>query len=129
MACIIVADDEEIVRKLIRQLLEKKGHSIFEAENGQEALELCLEAKPDLLVTDLLMPEKSGLAAIIEIRAQLPDLPILAISGGGRSGKLNFLNTAKTFSNVATLSKPFDVRSLSMAVDGLLSGPGQPRAG
>lgn len=121
MACIIVADDEEMVRKVIRQLLEKNGHSIFEAENGQEALELCIEAHPDLLITDLLMPEKSGLAAIIEIREKMPGLPILAISGGGRSGKLNFLNTAKTFPKVETLTKPFDVRTFTKAVDDLLA--------
>lgn len=120
MACVIVADDEEMVRKVIRQVLEKKGHSVFEAENGQEALELCFEALPDLLVTDLLMPEKSGLAAIVEIRAKLPDLPILAISGGGRTGRLNFLNTAKTFPKVETLAKPFDIKALSAVIDGLL---------
>lgn len=107
MARILIIEDEESVRSMLRDMLEPEGHAVVEARDGQEAAQYYQQPPVDLVVTDILMPNKGGLVTIREIRAVWRDTPILAISGGGRSGRLNFLSTARTFPNVTTLEKPF----------------------
>lgn len=122
MARVLVVEDEEQVRDMIRQTLERAGHEVFEAADGEEGLAVFDTASIDLVVTDILMPKKGGLATILELRQKNPDLKIIAMSGGGRSGKLNFLSTAKTFPGVRTFRKPFRKTEFLAAVDELLAG-------
>lgn len=121
MAKILVIEDEEQVRDMIRQTLERAGHEVFEAGDGEEGIGIFDHQKIDLVVTDILMPKKGGLVTILELRQKSPDLKIIAMSGGGRSGKLNFLSTAKTFPGVKTFRKPFRKTEFLTAVDELLS--------
>ncbi|RMG84102.1 MAG: response regulator [Candidatus Dadabacteria bacterium] len=116
MAKILVVDDEEHVRDVVRQMLEQAGHEVREAADGVEALDQVGAWQPDLVLTDILMPNKGGLVLIKELRERDPRLPIVATSGGGRTGKLNFLSTARTFKGVVTLKKPFSRRELLAAV-------------
>lgn len=122
MTTILVVEDDPQVRKFIRLALESKGFSVSETNNGVEALNYCDATLPDLVISDILMPGEGGLKVISTIRKRTDTLPILAISGGGKDGKLNFLATAGSFNNVETLAKPFDKPSLLNSVEKLLNG-------
>src|SRR2546426_223642 len=82
MARILVADDDPITLMFIRSLLEDRGHVVLTAEDGEDALSLVRNERPDLVVTDLVMPFRSGLEVIREIRQDvaLRDTPVLLIS-------------------------------------------------
>ena len=80
MARILIVDDELQIRLLLRQLLEKEGHEIEEASNGRMALNLFRERPFDLVILDLIMPEKEGVETIIELKGEFKDAKILAIS-------------------------------------------------
>lgn len=121
MAYILVIDDEASVRTVLQRMLESAGHEVRVAAGGEEGLANAGLRMPDLVVTDLLMPGTSGIRVITELRERSPTLPILAISGGGAGGKMNFLATAKTFPRVQALQKPIDRAALLRAVDGLLA--------
>lgn len=122
MANILIMDDEEPIRSIVRQMLERAGHTVREAADGAEGVALFRTSRPDLVITDILMPNKGGLLAIKEIRQLDPGAKILAISGGGKDGRLNFLSTARTFEGLETLRKPFTRAELLAAVNGLLGG-------
>lgn len=123
MARILVIDDEEPVRAMIRQMLERAGHVVEEAEDGEAGVHAFRARPPDLVVTDILMPHKGGLLAIKEIRALAPEARVIAISGGGKTGRLSFLSTARTFPGVRTLKKPFRRAELVGLVEEVLQGP------
>ena len=117
MARVMLVDDEQQIRNMMRKMLENREHTFFEAENGVQALERYREARPDLVITDILMPEKGGLALIAEIKKINPAQRIIAISGGGKDGKLCFLSTAKAINGVTTLKKPFTMEAFQRTVD------------
>lgn len=105
---ILVVDDEEIVRFTLRQMLEKAGHDVFEAANGLEALKSFEELEVDLVITDIIMPEKEGIETIVELLRRQPELKIIAVSGGGRTHNLDYLQIAKRFGAKSILAKPLD---------------------
>ncbi len=121
MATILVTDDEALVRLTIRKMLEKEGHLVLEACDGKQAEAIAAEVKIDLLITDIIMPEKEGIETIMAIRKTQSELPILAISGGGRSANLDYLVTAELLGANATLSKPFSKDTLIHTVNTLLT--------
>ena len=121
MAKILIVDDEAPLLRMVSQVLRKAGHEATVASSGQEALDLYDLTGHDLVIMDLIMPEMEGLEAIIELRKRNEDVPILAISGGGRGGMLGYLNIARTFGADETLSKPFSIDELRMTVESLLS--------
>lgn len=123
MARILVIDDEEPVRAMIRQMLERAGHGVEEAEDGEAGIRAYRAHPCDLVITDILMPKKGGLVAIKEMREAFPDARVIAISGGGRTGRLSFLSTARTFPGVRTLKKPFRRSDLLSLVDEVLGEP------
>ncbi len=84
MAKILVLDDEPSILLMIKKMLEKAGHEVEIALNGKEGMKLFEKNRPDLLITDIIMPEKEGLETIFELRKSCPELKIIAISGGGR---------------------------------------------
>lgn len=120
MAKILVVDDEAQVRSLMQKVLSASGHTVMEATNGVEALATYKASGADLVITDILMPEKGGLSLLTDIRRANPSQPILAISGGGKDGKMDFLSTASTVPGVKTLHKPFSLEEFSEMVDELL---------
>ena len=124
MARILVADDEKLVRFTIRKILMSAGHEVTEAENGKVAIETHKAGNFDLLITDIIMPEKEGVETTIEMKRDHPDLKVIAISGGGRTRNLDFLKLAKQFGADAILAKPFSEHELMAAVDECLAtGP------
>lgn len=121
---ILLIDDEEMMRNLLREALESKGFEVREASNGREALALNRMDPSALVITDILMPEKEGLETIMDLRREFPLMKIIAISGGGYAGQLNFLEAAGKLGAQATLQKPFRLSQLYEAVETLLSRNG-----
>ena len=121
MARILIMDDEEIVRRSIRVMLEREGHMVFEAIDGNEGMELFKDIKPDLLIIDIFMPEKDGLEIIRDVRKEDKNARILAITGGGSTGDLDFLPQAQAFGAQEILRKPFLQEELMDALNRILS--------
>lgn len=120
MAKILVFDDEPSILLMIKKMLEKAGHEVEIALNGKEGMVLFERNKPDLLITDIIMPEKEGLETIFELRRQYPDLKIIAISGGGRIGPDGYLPGAKLLGANAVFTKPLVPKEFVQAVADLL---------
>jgi CheY-like chemotaxis protein len=121
MSAILVIDDDASVREVVSEMLRLEGHAVTIAENGREAILLLTRQRFDLVITDLIMPEKEGIETIGEIRRTDKHLPILAISGGGRLGPGDYLETARYIGADATLAKPFARQELLTTIDALLS--------
>ena len=121
MQRILVIDDEAAIRNLLTSMLGREGFEVETAEDGAAGVEAFRRQRPDLVITDILMPNKGGLVAIREILDLDPGVKIIAMSGGGRTGKLNFLSTARTFPGVQTLQKPFRQAELMAAVRAALA--------
>lgn len=117
---ILVIEDEEDIRQLICDILEDDGYSTVQASNGNEGLQI-LRRAPEIriVVTDLIMPEKEGIAMISELRKDFPWIKIVAISGGGICIPENYLNRAKAVGADATLCKPFENVELLSIIDEL----------
>jgi CheY-like chemotaxis protein len=116
MACIVIIDDEDDLRRSMRDALEKDGHEVFEARNGREGLKLLEQHAADLVVTDIMMPETDGIETIIALRRKNAAIRIIAISGGGRIGHTDFLALAQKFGATHLLAKPFRRQQLLDAV-------------
>lgn len=121
MSAILVIDDDASVREVVREMLELEGHAVTMAENGQEAMSKLTGGGFDLVITDLIMPEKEGIETIAEIRRRSSAIPIVAISGGGRLGPGDYLETARYIGADATLAKPFTRQELLTTIESLLT--------
>lgn len=113
MARILVIEDEHEVKEALRMMLEQEGHEVITASNGEEGIQIYARNPTDLIITDLLMPEKDGVETLLELRADFPDARIIAISGAEQE----FLPRAKEFGAARTLSKPFRQKELIDAVN------------
>jgi DNA-binding response OmpR family regulator len=121
MKHILLVEDDESLRSLLRISLEKMGYTVTEARDGKEALKLYKDAPVDLVLTDIMMPEKEGLEIIRELRRGNPELKIIAMSGGGRTNARDTLKMAKLFGATAVFGKPFSFVELRTMVVKLLS--------
>jgi two-component system chemotaxis response regulator CheY len=117
VARILVVDDEQIVRNLVRKTLERVGHEVAEAEDGEVALEASREHPVDLVVADLFMPVMDGLQLIVQLREECPNTKVVAISGSVYERKPRFLEIAGRMESVITLAKPFTAEELLAAVE------------
>ncbi len=118
---VLIIDDDELIRMTCCNILKKAGYDTLEAENGNLGVSLFKSERPDLTVTDMLMPDKEGLETISEIRAINPTAKIIAISGGGRTKNMSFLQLAKQIGADCVLKKPFKPSDLLTAAKGLLN--------
>ncbi len=121
MANILVIDDDEAVRYSVRKILESQKHSVSEADNGHAGLALFQKDAFDLIITDIIMPDKDGIKTISEVKEASPETPIIAMSGGGRFGGDEYIRTAKIIGASRVISKPFLPAELLDCVDGCLS--------
>lgn len=113
---ILVVDDDAIMRDMIRSYLEAAGHDVIEASNGRDALAKHRLKPADIAVVDIFMPTKDGIETILELRRTPPCPRILAISGGGEIGGLEYLSYAKVLGADGTLAKPFGREDLLRAI-------------
>lgn len=116
MVAILVIDDEPGFRQLGLAILERAGHEVFTAGSGCEGLRLFQECQPDIVVTDLCMPDIDGLKMIQELARLSPETRIIAMSGGGRDGT-DVLKQAKATGASAVLQKPFRKAALLAVLD------------
>lgn len=123
MPRILVIDDEAPVRDLFRMMLERAGYEVALAGDGKEGMASHRETPADLIITDIVMPEKEGLETIVELRRDYPDVKIIAISGGGRIGPDSYLDMAKSLGAHCAFSKPVDRDELLAALRELTGGP------
>jgi DNA-binding response OmpR family regulator len=121
MARILVIDDDPQVQDMLKQFLERAGYEVGVAPDGNAGLILHRAHPADLIITDIVMPGKEGLETIMECRRDFPAVRIIAISGGGKIGPHDYLNTARAMGAQRTFSKPFDLQELLAAVRELLS--------
>jgi CheY-like chemotaxis protein len=119
---ILLIDDDALVRQSLTIVLEYAGYEVRCAADGRQGLAAFRERRPDLVISDIVMPEKEGIETIMELRMLSRDCPIIAISGGGRFGRADFLTVAKALGANATLSKPFEAEDLLRMVASHLAG-------
>jgi DNA-binding response OmpR family regulator len=120
MSKILVLDDEPSILLMIKKMLEKAGYEVIIASNGKEGMRLFDIEKPDMVITDIIMPEKEGLETIFELRRTYPDLKIIAISGGGRISPDGYLPGAKLLGANMVFQKPLVQKEFLAAVASLL---------
>lgn len=120
MSKILVVDDDSQVLQVVSEMLRIDGHEVVMAANGQQAIDQFEIEGFDLVVTDIIMPEKEGLETIANLRGRDTYVPIIAISGGGRAGNLDYLETARYIGADGTLAKPFGRQDLLNTVNQVL---------
>ena len=123
MKRILVIEDDDSVRKLIRRILEGAGYTVLEAPDGVQGVQTYREQRPDLVLTDIFMPGKEGLETILELGLLDPEVRIIAVSGGGNMGILNPLPMAAKLGALRTLSKPFSGKELVDLVEEIFPRP------
>ncbi len=119
---ILIIDDDEQIRVLLKQMMEWAGYEVLVAENGRIAMQLQAENPADLVITDLIMPEQEGLETISRLKKEYEGIKIIAISGGGRIGPEAYLPAALELGADKVFSKPFDVQEVVVCVRELLGG-------
>lgn len=107
MPKILVIEDDDSFRNVLVQMLSKAGYDVRQAGDGNQALEVCAQFNPDLVITDIIMPDKEGLETIQELLELCPSIKIIAMSGGGKFGPNSYLPLAEKLGAKATLQKPF----------------------
>ncbi len=120
MARILLIDDDSQVLDMLQKALQRAGYDVIATSRALDAMPLYKKEPADLLITDILMPEQEGLETIREFRREVPDLKIIAISGAGSGGSLDYLQTAKLLGADRTLAKPFARKEMLEAVGELL---------
>ena len=117
---IAIIDDDDLVRGMMANALRKKGLTVHEAGDGNEGLQVVLHNDIDLVITDMLMPDKEGVETIIELRQIRPKIKIIAMSGGGKKQDMTFLKMAKQVGADTVLQKPFRPSDLLGAISSLV---------
>jgi DNA-binding response OmpR family regulator len=125
MARILIVDDDPVLRRALRDVLEAAGYDVTDAADGEAALRSYGERGADLVLVDLFMPKRDGLEVIQALRAAIPRPQIVAMSGGGRIGQVEVLRAAAAFGAARTLRKPFEWRDLLATARELLEGRGR----
>ena len=120
MSRILIADDDAPFRKILRVAVEALGHECVEVENGREALAAYDPAMFQLVITDIVMPQKDGLESIHELKRRNPRVKIIAMSGGGRMSADGYLKMAQQLGASAVLAKPFSRDELEATLEMIL---------
>ncbi len=122
MARILVIDDEKIIRNVVRRYLEREGHEIVEAEDGEIGMRIYDKETFDLVITDIIMPNREGIETIAGIKHLNPEAKIIAMTGGGKAGPRNYLQLARRFGASDTFIKGKDWQPLCDMVQHVLAG-------
>jgi len=120
MARILVIDDDVQVLATLRKMLEREGYEVETASDGMQGIKCYRENPADLIITDLIMPEKEGIETIMELRRDFPDVKIIAMSGGGRNNPNAYLGIADHLGVQYTFAKPVEWKEFLKAVQDLL---------
>lgn len=124
---ILVVDDDMDVREMLCRMLEQDGYEVTPAEGGREALERLDSLAPDLVITDVVMPEVDGFEVLLKLRLLAPGAGALVMSGGGRANPEIYLETARRLGASAVLRKPFTRAEMLEAVHRVLAPRNAPQ--
>ncbi len=122
MASIVLIDNDVVFGDEMRETLERGGHAVQLAEDGNRGMELIEQSPPDLVVTELIMPEREGIETIVELGERFPAVSIMAISGTGPLEAEGPLLDATMLGAVSTLSKPFTMEEFLREIEEILVG-------
>jgi CheY-like chemotaxis protein len=126
MARILIIDDEPQIRSMLKLMLERGGYEVVEAPDGVEGIKIYRQNPADLIITDLIMPNKDGIGMIIDLKKEFPDVKIIAMSGGGLNKPDGYLKGAKKLGAACTLTKPIDREEMLAAVRDTLNDSPSP---
>ena len=127
MPQILVVDDDVQVREMLTERLAGVGYSVSSANDGVQCLAECRKERPQVIIMDLIMPEKEGMETIGIVRNEFPEVMIIAISGGLRGGTIDFLPIAKCLGAEYVFRKPVNFKELREAINTLLIRSGESR--
>ena len=122
MAQIIIVDDESSVRDMLEAMIKPLEHELIVMSNADDVISACQTSEPDLVITDIVMPGKNGIDLIMTLKEKNPDIPIIAISGGGGiTGRYDYLEIAKLVGADNIIKKPFTMENIRTAVQNILT--------
>lgn len=125
MATVLLIDDDDPLREVLAQALNRAGYTVVQATDGKEGVAVALMTAPDVVVTDLVMPVQEGVETIQALRRHQPNLPIIAISGGLQHSS-TYLGIAGRMGAEQVLAKPFSSKELVTAIEAALARRNQP---
>ncbi|MEE8126685.1 MAG: response regulator [Nitrospirales bacterium] len=125
MAYILIIDDDPQVCSLLKQVFEDEGYTVQSALNGVEGINRYRDKPAELVILDILMPEKEGLETIVDLRREFPHVKIIAMSAGSERAKINLLDLARRLGAQHTITKPFDLLAITDLVAKLLKNGGK----
>ena len=120
MTRILIVDDDDQIRDILKRMLERSGYEVMEAQNGKKGVASYRSDPCDLVITDILMPEKEGIEMIREMKKEFPDSRIIAMSGGGHVDAKEYLMLAEVLGANRTLEKPISYKDLIDTVKDVL---------
>jgi len=126
MARIIVIDDQEPIRRIVRRALEQEGHEVLDASDGEMGMQLLEGHAADVVITDIFMPGQDGILTLRQVRKKFPAVKVIVISGGDSTGLLDLRHDAELLGAIKSLQKPFTAAELIQTVRGVLQGRPQP---
>jgi CheY-like chemotaxis protein len=120
MASILLVDDDDVFLAMLSAVLTRAGYQVIVAFDGQRAINLYKSRPTDLVITDLVMPEKEGLELIGELKRFHPEVKIIVVSGAGKHALEDYLKMAKALGANRVLAKPFSEREILEAISEVL---------
>ena len=121
MPSILLIEDNDLFREALANALTERGYTVSQAADGEQGVKM-FRAKPtDLVITDIVMPNKDGTAVVAEFRREYPGVGIIAMSGGAALDPALYLELAGAFGANRTLKKPFTLPTLLQAIDEVLA--------
>ena len=109
---VLVIDDDHLVRYTLSKILQRNGYDVVTASDGKRAMAVFRDERPDVVITDIIMPEQEGIETILKIRSERPEVKIIAISGGARTRNVDYLEMAEGFGADDVIPKPFEAEEL-----------------
>jgi CheY-like chemotaxis protein len=128
MPRILVIDDEPLVRSTVVMILTRAGFSVEEASDGKAGIAMCHKNPPDVVITDIFMPNRDGIEVVMELKRSCPRTKIIAMTGGGQTRMMEIASPAKLLGADHILHKPFERESLLAAVNPALGTPPPPKS-
>ncbi len=122
MASILVIDDQEPIRRIVRRALENERHAVLDASDGELGMQILERETVDVVITDIFMPGLDGIQTLREIRKRFPAVRVIAMSGGDSTGLLDLRKDAELLGAVKSLQKPFTAREIVDVVRAVLGG-------
>ena len=119
MPKVLVIDDDPMIRRALTKVLVRNGYEVITATDGDHGLRVFRQEHPNIVITDIIMPEQEGIETIIKIKREMPGAKIVAMSGGGRISKADLLQSALLLGADEIVRKPFDQQELLRCLERL----------